>query len=130
MSLDLYQDFILDHASNPRNFKALESEPVRGFSSMCGDEFLLYKTNEDIGFTGSGCAISKASFSVMTQMVKGKTKEECMDIYNDAVNFLLAEKPSEYKELKAFSGVHKYPARIKCATLAWRTLEGLLNDKG
>lgn len=80
----------------------------------------------DVGFKGKGCAISKASFSIMTTLIKGKTVCEALDLKDRAIKFISGEKVDVPKQLIVFSEVHKYPARVKCATLAWRTLENAL----
>ncbi len=135
----LYQEVILDHNKSPRNFKKLDDANRHsvGFNPLCGDKLDLYiKMNGDkidsVGFLGSGCAISKSSASVMTTMVKGKTKEEAahlFDIFSDMVTgkkILTPEEADDLGSLAAFSGVSEFPARVKCASLAWHTLKAAL----
>ncbi|QQR80159.1 MAG: SUF system NifU family Fe-S cluster assembly protein [Deltaproteobacteria bacterium] len=139
---DLYQEVILDHNKNPRNFRKLEDSNRHsvGFNPLCGDKLDLYLKMdgdkiESVGFLGSGCAISKSSASVMTTVVKGKTKkeaEELLDIFSDMVtgkkqmNDQLVE---DFGSLAAFSGVSEFPARVKCASLAWHTLKAALEGQ-
>ena len=127
MIQDLYHDTILHHNSHPKNFRKIEGKETRGVNSLCGDDYSLHNSINDIGFTGHGCAISKASFSIMTTLVKGKTVREAFELKDRAIKFLTGEKVEVPSELLVFSDVHNYPARVKCATLAWRTLEEALN---
>jgi nitrogen fixation NifU-like protein len=134
---ELYQQVILDHNKNPRNFReiASASKKVEGYNPLCGDHYTIYlefdgETIRDVGFTGSGCAISKSSASVMTQTIKGKSKEEAERLF-DVFHHLVtgdpgAETTAELGRLAAFSGVSEFPARVKCATLAWHTMRGAL----
>ena len=138
---DLYQDIILDHYRNPRNFRRIEhaNRHADGSNSLCGDKLSVYAEIEndvirDIGFTGTGCAIFIASASVMTESVRGKTigeaeaVSECfhqlMDGPADPADSAMTEK------LLAFSGLREYPARVKCATLPWNVLQVALRQKG
>lgn len=136
---DLYQEVIVDHSKNPRNFKRLDSGVrVDGFNPLCGDQLTLFvKTQgeviEDIAFQGSGCAISKASASLLTQVVKGKTKQEAAMLF-EAMHLLLTQGPSasdveSLGKLAALSGVWEFPARVKCASLSWHTLKNALDGK-
>ena len=138
---ELYQQVILDHNKNPRNFHEL-SDPTRtvdGYNPLCGDHYTLFlkldgDTIEDIGFTGSGCAISKASASVMSSSVKGKTKQYAEKLFETFHGLVTgstpAADPAELGRLAAFSGVSEFPARVKCASLAWHTLHsGLQGEK-
>ncbi len=137
----LYQEIILDHNKNPRNFKRLEdaNRTVEGYNPLCGDHYTLFLKVEgdiirDIAFQGSGCAISKASASVMTSMVKGKTKEEAenlFQIFHKLVTGELAGNMSldELGKLAAFAGVSEFPARVKCASLPWHTMRSALEAK-
>ena len=137
---ELYQQVILDHNKNPRNFKELPSatKKVEGYNPLCGDHYTIYLDFEgdqirDVGFTGSGCAISKSSASVMTQSIKGKSKEEAERLF-DVFHKLVTGEPGdtssvELGRLAAFSGVSEFPARVKCATLAWHTMRGALEGK-
>ncbi|MCF7669512.1 MAG: SUF system NifU family Fe-S cluster assembly protein [Verrucomicrobia bacterium] len=135
---DLYQDIILDYSRNPRNFRKIESPPARvveGHNPLCGDELTLYLLMDgdvvrDVAFEGAGCAISKASASAMTTAVKGKTRSEALKVlenFHDMVTSGNAE-VFEDDKLAAFSGVHKFPARVKCAMLGWRALESSLSS--
>lgn len=131
---DLYQEMILDHSKKPRNFHALAhaNHTAEGFNPLCGDRITLHLYMEgdrikDIGFLGSGCAISKASASMMTAGVKGKTKAEAEALFSE-FHKMLAGGPaaafdkSKLGKLSVFSGVSEFPVRVKCATLAWHTL--------
>lgn len=133
---DLYQEVILEHSKAPRNFKAPAgaNQKAEGYNPLCGDRFTVYvemdgETVRDIGFQGSGCAISKASASMMTQAVKGKTKAEAhrlFEQFHDLVTGHAHGEASELGKLAVFSGVSEYPMRVKCASLAWHTLEAAL----
>jgi nitrogen fixation NifU-like protein len=132
---DLYRDVILDHNRKPRNFGDLESADasVEGYNPMCGDHLTLRLklddgTISDIRFEGQGCAISTASASLMTEAVKGKSRQEALQLF-DRVHQLLTDDaaPSdELGKLAALSGVREYPARVKCASLCWHTLASAL----
>jgi nitrogen fixation protein NifU and related proteins len=135
---DLYRDVILDHNRQPRNFGALEpaDASVEGFNPMCGDHLTLHlKLNQDmisdIRFEGQGCAISTASASLMTEAVKGKSRDDALKLF-DRVHQLLtddaAPPPGELGKLAALSGVREYPARVKCASLCWHTLASALKS--
>jgi nitrogen fixation NifU-like protein len=134
---ELYQQVILDHNRNPRNFRELPAATrrVEGYNPLCGDHYTVFVSLDgdqirDVTFTGNGCAISKASASVMTSTVKGKRTDEAQrmfDIFHKLVtgeNAGLSE--AELGRLAAFSGVSEFPARVKCATLAWHTLNSAL----
>lgn len=138
---ELYQQVILDHNKTPRNFRKIENATriLEGYNPLCGDRMTLFLMLEndritDAAFTGSGCAISKASASLMTTQVKGKTTAEATQLF-DLFHALLTTKPGEKREteglgkLAVFSGVCEFPARIKCAILAWHTLEAALKNK-
>lgn len=138
---DLYQELILDHSKNPRNFRALASanRKAEGYNPLCGDRFTLYlqvedNTIKDISFEGSGCAISKASASMMTAAVKGKSASEAKVLFEN-FHKMLAGKPGEkfdpekLGKLAAFAGVSEFPVRVKCATLPWHTLHSGLEAK-
>ena len=138
---DLYQDIILDHNRRPRNSRELPNRThyAEGLNPLCGDEVtinlhLLGNVIQDISFQGQGCAISQASASLMTEILKGLSLED-MKKQSDIVNELLtsdheiADALFEYGNLAALSGVRKFPARIKCATLAWHTLDAALKGK-
>jgi nitrogen fixation NifU-like protein len=134
---ELYQQVILDHNKNPRNFHELPNatKSVDGYNPLCGDHYKIYvevdgDTIKDIGFTGNGCAISKASASVMSSSLKGKTTAEAHQLF-DVFHKLVTGEPgslstAELGRLAAFSGVSEFPARVKCATLAWHTLNSAL----
>ena len=142
---DLYQDVILEHSKAPRNFRALAAanHKAEGYNPLCGDRFTVYLTLDgdkisDISFEGSGCAISKASASMMTQSLKGKTVEEAEKLFarfHDLVtgHGVPAQSGGESEnglgKLAVFSGVSEFPVRVKCATLAWHTLQAALEDK-
>ena len=132
---DLYQEVIIDHNRKPRNYRALEhpNHTAEGFNPLCGDRITLYlemdgEKIKDIGFQGSGCAISKASVSMMTDAVKGKTRAEADTLF-EKVRKMLSRGPNEpfdssgLGKLAVFSGVTEFPARVKCASLGWHTLK-------
>ena len=138
---DLYQEVVIDHARRPRNFQKLENPTctAEGFNPLCGDHLTLYVklgdgVIEDIAFQGDGCAISKASASLMTTAVKGKKPEEALAIFG-RVHTLLTEGARGEANLEgvgkfaALSGVWEFPLRIKCATLAWHTLRNVLEGR-
>ncbi len=138
---DLYQEVILDHNKNPRNFREIETatQTADGKNPLCGDALRVYIEIEDdkvkdVAFKGSGCAISKASASMMTQTVKGKTKDEAEILFNEFHKMVTGELDVETDEnqlgkLKIFAGVLEFPARVKCASLSWHTLQAALNDE-
>lgn len=138
---ELYQQVILDHNKKPRNFRKLEAanHTAEGFNPLCGDHLTIYLKLEedavkDISFEGSGCAISKAAASMMTQAVKGKTKEEAEELFKEFHSMVTGELDEEAPEiklgnLKIFSGVREFPVRVKCATLPWHTMHAALNNK-
>jgi nitrogen fixation NifU-like protein len=136
---DLYRDVILDHNRRPRNFGGMESADasVEGFNPLCGDQLTLRLklhdgTISDIRFEGHGCAISTASASLMTEAVKGKSRDEAMKLF-DRVHHLLTDDSApadELGKLAALSGVREYPARVKCASLCWHTLASALQSAG
>ena len=135
---DLYQEVILEHSKTPRNYRQLASanRKAEGFNPLCGDHFTVYLDIEggairDITFQGSGCAISKASASMMTQSLKGKTTADAEKLFDEFHKLVTGEakKNGDAKEmgkLAVFSGVSEYPARVKCATLAWHALHAAL----
>ena len=135
----LYQEIILDHNKHPRNFKKIEraDREVEGYNPLCGDHYTIYvkldgDKVEDIGFTGAGCAISKASASIMTDEVKGKSKEDfkrLFDTFHSLVTGTFEGDPESLGKLAVFSRVSEYPARVKCASLAWHTMRSALNSK-
>jgi nitrogen fixation protein NifU and related proteins len=139
---ELYQAVILDHNKKPRNFHKLEtaSHKAEGYNPLCGDQLTVYVQLEndavqDVSFEGSGCAISKASASMMTQAVKGKTKQEAETLFDEFHRMVTDQldeetEPNQLGKLKIFSGVREFPVRVKCATLSWHTLLAALKDQG
>ena len=141
---ELYQEIILEHGKNPRNLRKVEdfNKDAKGNNPLCGDNVHVYlKLNgqrivEDASFEGSGCAISMASASIMTDLIKGKNEHEAKEIVEDFFN-MIKENPelkSEYLDedektkLMCLSGVKQYPMRVKCATLAWHTLTSAISN--
>ncbi len=136
---DLYQEILLEHNSKPRNFRKVDdpSRTAEGFNPLCGDQITLYlKVDEgvikDVGFQGIGCAISKASASMMTQSIKGKSLEEAHEIF-ESFHRMITEPGSELDyealgDLETLAGVNEFPTRIKCAILAWHTMRSALQD--
>jgi nitrogen fixation NifU-like protein len=139
---ELYQEVILDHNRRPRNFQKLDgaNRTAEGYNPLCGDQLTVYLRLEDgvikgISFQGSGCAISKASASMMTAALKGRTVAEgeaLFEIFHKMVTADLSVTfdPLEVGKLAAFSGVREFPVRVKCATLPWHTLHAALEGKG
>jgi nitrogen fixation protein NifU and related proteins len=134
---ELYQQVILDHNKSPRNFRELPNPTsrVEGFNPLCGDHYTLFlkldgDTIKEVTFTGSGCAISKASASVMSSTVKGKSRDEAERLFDTFHKLVTGDTSrldaAELGRLAAFSGVSEFPARVKCATLAWHTLRTAL----
>jgi nitrogen fixation protein NifU and related proteins len=138
---ELYQQVILDHNKKPRNFHKLENanRSAEGYNPLCGDHLNVYLHVEDdqvkeVSFEGSGCAISKASASMMTQAVKGKTKTEAEMLFNEFHRMATGELDTESAtnhlgKLTIFAGVREFPARVKCATLSWHTMHAALNEQ-
>lgn len=134
----LYQEFILDHYKNPRNYRTLEDADrvVEGYNPLCGDHYTVYVKFEndvikEITFQGSGCAISKASASVMSSFLKGKTKSDAVSwfgIFHDLVTGKFHGDEEQLGKLAAFSGVSEFPARVKCASLAWHTVKSAIES--
>jgi len=135
---ELYQEVILDHNRHPRNFRAM-ADPTRmveGYNPLCGDHYTVYVKVEggvivDISFNGAGCAISKASASVMSQTLKGKTVAEAEKLFEDFHELVTGHihpdpESEQLGRLAAFAGVSEFPARVKCASLAWHTLKAAL----
>ncbi|HEV8630614.1 MAG TPA: SUF system NifU family Fe-S cluster assembly protein [Thermoanaerobaculia bacterium] len=136
---DLYQDIILDHCKRPRNFGQLAGadQVAEGYNPLCGDKVKIYVRRDGdrldgVGFEGSGCAISTASASLLTEALAGRTVPEAQQLF-DAVHAMLTGDPSRPAEdterlgkLAALAGVREYPMRVKCATLAWHTLQAAL----
>jgi len=138
---ELYQAVMLDHNKKPRNFHKLENanRKADGYNPLCGDQLSVYLQVEgdqvqDVSFEGSGCAISKASASMMTQAVKGKTKVEAEMLFNEFHRMATGEldeenEPNHLGKLTIFAGVRDFPARVKCATLSWHTMHAALNEQ-
>ena len=133
---ELYQELILEHSKGPRNYGELKHADHRaeGYNPLCGDHFTVSVQMQgdsirDIAFQGSGCAISKASASMMTQSVKGKTKTEVRKLFEHFRRTVTGNgngTSADLGKLAVFSGVAEFPTRVKCATLAWHTLEAAL----
>jgi len=140
---DLYQELILDHGQNPRNRRCIEDCDVEasccksvGHNPLCGDQLTLYFRTDgervsDVAFEGAGCAIFTASSSLLTDALKGKTLEEARDLMRRFLDMLTDEEtntdPATLGKLAVFAGVREFPVRVKCAALAWRTLEAALD---
>ena len=143
---ELYQEIILDHGKNPRNLRKTDNfnKDAKGYNPLCGDKVHVYlklnenKKVEDISFEGSGCAISMASASIMTDLIRGRKENEVKDIVKDFL-YMIKEKPElssknlkddEKTKLMSLSGVKQYPMRVKCATLSWHTLVSAMENDG
>ena len=143
---ELYQEIILEHGKNPRNLGKVNdfNKDAKGHNPLCGDNVHVFlkldenKKVEDISFEGSGCAISMASASIMTDLIKGKNEHEAKEIVEDFLG-MIKEKPEiksenlqedEKTKLMCLSGVKQYPMRVKCATLSWHTLVSAMEDDG
>lgn len=137
---ELYQEIILDHNRDPKNFKKLDAatHTSEGYNPLCGDKINLYLEVEgdqikDVGFEGSGCAISKASASVMTTMLKGKTVDEARELFGKFQKLLTSDNSNvdfaALGKLAVFAGVKEFPTRVKCAALAWHTMLAALTEK-
>ena len=142
---ELYQDIILEHGKSPRNFGKCEkyTHEAKGYNPLCGDQVHVYlklnneKNVDDVTFEGTGCAISIASTSIMTELVKGKSLEVAKKIVIDFLNMIKDTKEIKSNDLDgdqkikimSLSGVKQYPMRVKCATLAWHTLTSAINGK-
>jgi nitrogen fixation protein NifU and related proteins len=136
---ELYREVILDHNKSPRNFGRIEDADrvVNGVNPLCGDKITLYvkldgDRIDDVRFEGTGCAISIASSSLMTERVKGSTVEETLELFDDVHDMLTGSyEPDERMEkLAALAGVREFPSRVKCASLAWHALKSALTDEG
>ena len=137
---DLYQEVVLEHSKRPRNYRAMEdaTSSAQGFNPLCGDQITLYVKMQDgvvkeVSFVGQGCAISKASASLLTGAVKEKTLEQALELFGK-VHLLVTEgpgrvTPEEVGKLAVLSGVSEFPARVKCASLAWHTLKAALEGQ-
>lgn len=138
---DLYQQIILDHNKSPRNFHKLDTanKTVEGFNPLCGDHYTIYllvdgDVIQDISFEGSGCAISKASASLMSSMLKGKSITEAEKIFGKFHEIVTGQVEAEENlievgKLAVFSNICDYPARVKCATLAWHTMNAAIHGE-
>lgn len=138
---ELYQETILDHNKNPRNFREIENadKTADGKNPLCGDALRVYvdldgDTVKDVSFKGSGCAISKASASMMTEAIKGKSKEAAEILFGEFHKMVTGELNTETDEnhlgkLRIFAGVLEFPARVKCASLSWHTLNAALHGE-
>ena len=142
---ELYQDIILEHGKSPRNFGKCEghSHEAKGHNPLCGDQVQVYlkinndKNVEELTFEGSGCAISIASTSIMTELVKGKSFDKAKSIVDEFLNMIKSGSEIKTKDLNedqktkimSLSGVKQYPMRVKCATLSWHTLVSAMNGK-
>jgi nitrogen fixation NifU-like protein len=138
---ELYQELILDHNRNPRNFRKIEQPQchANGFNPLCGDRIAVYLELEDdrirdIAFEGAGCAICTASASLMTQALKGKNRKEAEELFHRFHEMLTAADPHPDAEalgkLAVFAGVREFPIRVKCATLPWHTFHAALKSEG
>jgi nitrogen fixation NifU-like protein len=141
---ELYQEIILDHGKNPRNLRRTENfnKDAKGYNPLCGDKVHIYlkldeqKKVQDISFEGQGCAISMASASIMTDLVKGKEEHEVKEIVEDFLEMIKEKdqlnnkilEDNEKTKLMSLSGVKKYPMRVKCATLSWHTLTSAIEN--
>jgi nitrogen fixation protein NifU and related proteins len=136
---DLYQEVILEHSKSPRNYCALATanHKAEGYNPLCGDHFTVYLEVVDgqirnVSFQGSGCAISKASASMMTQALKGKKTEEAQRMFEEFHSVVTGKRtanPALLGKLAVFSGVSEFPVRVKCATLAWHAMHGALQGQ-
>lgn len=138
---ELYQEVIVDHSKRPRNFRALahQAQSADGYNPLCGDRCTVYVAVEgdrmqDVAFQGSGCAISTAAASVMTETVKGKTRAEAEALFATFHELVTKGPPPTGTEglgkLAVFAGVSEFPSRVKCAVLPWHTLRAALEGKG
>jgi nitrogen fixation protein NifU and related proteins len=136
---ELYQQMILDHNRRPRNFRAIDapSRTQEGYNPLCGDRLTLYVTLDgdvvrDVAFQGSGCAISKASASLMTEAIKGRTVDEARRLF-DRFHQMITTPPDQPVEdlgkLSVLAGVREFPTRVKCASLAWHTMKTAVADE-
>ena len=141
---ELYQEIILDHGKNPRNLRKTDNfnKDAKGHNPLCGDKVHIYlklnenKKVEDISFEGEGCAISMASASIMTDLLRGKEENDVKEIVNDFLEMIKEKdeiktnllKDDEKTKLMCLSGVKQYPMRVKCATLSWHTLTSAIDN--
>lgn len=136
---ELYQEIILDHSKRPRNYGRLEdaNRQAEGYNPLCGDRCKLFVKERDgrideIRFEGSGCAISTSSASLMTEALKGRTVAEAESLLRRFLDLVTKDQPltEDLGKLAVFAGVREFPARVKCATLAWHTLRAALRNRG
>jgi len=134
----LYQEVILDHSKRPRNFRVIDDATARaeGYNPLCGDRLTLYVRMDldkisDIAFKGSGCAISTASASILTETLKGKTRSEAESLFETFHDLVTGKNGAgrDLGKLAVFSGVSEFPARVKCATLSWHTMKSALTGE-
>ena len=137
---DLYQDLIVDHNRRPRNFRRMDDadRTAEGFNPLCGDKLTLYvklddETISDVSFQGSGCAISVASASLLTERLKGMKIAEAEELFEEMIPLLTGKLPEgesrdKFRKLAALEGVKEYPSRVKCASLCWHTLDAALKN--
>lgn len=133
---DLYQEVIIDHSQNPRNFRACThaNHIKEGYNPLCGDKITLYVTEkngiiEDVCFKGEGCAISTASASLMSEVLKGKTVKEAQELFEEFKQLVTGKGDSgKLGKLAVLAGVAEFPIRVKCATLVWHTLNAALHN--
>jgi nitrogen fixation NifU-like protein len=136
---ELYQEVILDHNRHPHHFHELEdcTHQAEGYNPLCGDHYRVFtrvsddNTIEEVSFTGSGCAISKASLSIMTDALVGKSVDQAKQVFEQFHQIVLGqcEDPAGLGKLAVFEGVSKFPTRVKCAVLGWHTLVGALDRR-
>ena len=138
---DLYQEVIVDHSLHPHNFHAMAdaNRKAEGYNPLCGDQVTVYlklagDKIQDVSFQGNGCAISKASASVMTDLLRDKTPAEAQTLFDTFHHLITGDEKTQPDEealgkMAAFSGVHEFPTRVKCAVLAWHTLRSALDAK-
>ncbi len=137
---DLYQEVILDHGKSPRNFREnpAANRVAKGFNPLCGDRVQVFAVVDgdvvtDVSFQGQGCAISQASVSMMTQILKGKTLAEAKNLFERFHDLITSSSPANVEglgKLAVFAGVREYPNRAKCATLGWHTMNAAIDNQG
>lgn len=136
---ELYQQLILDHSRSPRNCRVIEDADAvaEGHNPLCGDQVTVYVKLEndrvvDVSFKGNGCAISTASASLLTEVLRGKTRQQAEELFRSFHDLVTGSRPEgagpELGKLRVFSGVSEFPVRVKCATLVWHTLKAALNQ--
>lgn len=139
---ELYQQVIIEHSKNPRNYKKMDDYThfSDGYNPLCGDHLKVYlhvnkdKIIDDLSFEGDGCAISKASASMMTQALKGKNVEQAKELFEQFHSLITGKlnpetEPNKLGKLAIFSGIWHFPSRVKCASLSWHTMNGAINQK-